>query len=201
MKNGSAADDGVVSGFGERLLTPLFEQMDLLGRRLADNGAIGLILIDATPLVAIERNYGAGPMSQVLETLAQRVRTRLAKDFKEEIVFAASILGGEHILLFMNLPDSDHKFYTRKLPRIAQDVRSYVAVCVKRIVYPYLDQAPEIPVGHGLALYRPFHRPEAQIRRLVEQTRATAQFELERVRRGRVAMLEEILLEENVSTV
>ncbi len=200
MSDDSAADDGVVSGFGERLPS-LSEQMGLLGQRLAENGAIGLILIDATPLVQIERHYGAGPMSRVLEALAQRVRAHLAKDLKQDVLATAGVLGGEHILLFLNRPYSDHKFYTRLLPRVAEKVRSYVADCVKRIVYPYLDHAPEIPVGHGLALHRPFNRPEAQIRRLIEQTRSTAHFELERVRRGSVAVLEEILLEENVSIV
>ena len=186
----SATDHEAVSGFGERLLTPLSERMDLLGRRLAEDAAIGLILIDATPLVEIERHYGAGPMSRVLETLAERVRARLAEDLKEDVVFTASVLGGEHILLFLNRSHEDHKFYTRVLPRVAKDVRNYVAICLKRIVYPYLDHAPELPVGHGLALYRPFHRPEAQIRRLVAQTRATAHFELVLVRRGSVATLE-----------
>ena len=98
MSNDSAADDGVVSGFGERLPS-LSEQMGLLGQRLAENGAIGLILIDATPLVQIERHYGAGPMSRVLEALAQRVRAQLAKDLKEDVLATAGVLGGEHILL------------------------------------------------------------------------------------------------------
>lgn len=197
---GPSNGDGVVSVYEEQLLTPLSRHLESLVRRLAEDAALGLILIDATPLLEIERHYGSGPVCRALEALAQHVHSRVPKDLHESLLIAAGAPGDEHILLFLSRPYSDHVFYTQVLPRLAEDLRGDVAVCLKRIVYPYLCQPPEIPVAHGITLYRPFHRPEAQIHRLVELTESTAHFELERIRRERAATLERILLEETLLT-
>jgi EAL domain-containing protein (putative c-di-GMP-specific phosphodiesterase class I) len=64
-----------------------------------------------------------------------------------------------------------------------------------------MHHAPELAVGTGFALHRPFQRPEAQLRQLIETTMRQARFESERKRRERAAMLDKILLEETVTTV
>ena len=93
MSAGSSMGDRVVSRFGERVLTPLAYQMDSLVQRLAEDAAIGLILIDATPLVEIERLYGAAPLSRALETLGQRVHARVAVISRNLFTSSSSSLG------------------------------------------------------------------------------------------------------------
>jgi EAL domain-containing protein (putative c-di-GMP-specific phosphodiesterase class I) len=197
----AALRDGDASRCGERLLEPLAARFDALSEQLVRHGALGLILVDATALAEIERLYGARAFRGALDGLAQRVRTRLSRELGEGFLITAGALAEEHLLVFLPRPAEDRRFYVEELARIAEELRGYVAICLKKIVYPYLPKAPEVPVGSGHVLSRPFQRPETLIRRLVASTLTTAGFELERLRRDRVRALNRILFEESIKSV
>ena len=187
--------------YGESPLPPLAKQLDSLSSRLEKGGALGLIVVDATPLLEIERLHGAGTFRRTLGSLTDRLRARLHQEIGEDFRMTAGVLEEEHILVFIPRSREDVEFYSQELPLLTAELRAYVAVCLKGIIYPYLYRTPDIPVGAGLAFNRPFRRIERQIRTLVEATLRTAYFERERVMRERSVVLEKILLEENVSTV
>ncbi len=201
----SAEDDDsggkLVALYGERTLQPLAAHFGALCERMVRDGALGLVLVDATGLAEIERIYGVARFRAALDGLAQRLRTRLARELGEGFVLTAGALAEEHILVFLPRPRDDRRFYTEEIARVAAELRGYVAICLKKIVYPYLPQPAEVPVGFGQALYRPFQRAETQIRRLVETTLASAHFEAERLRRERSSGLTRILFDESIRTV
>lgn len=206
MESGSANEASPVGGSKgpvaeERELTPLGDHLSELADRLDKDGAVGLILIDVNPLLEIERLYGAGPYRSTLEGLASRIRTRLSQEIGDDFLIVSGTLEDEHILIFVPRNRADAGFYSDELPLLAQELRAYVAVCLKGIIYPYLYKAPDLPVGSGIGFNRPFHRIESQIRRLVDTTLRTAHFELERANRERAGTLERILLEERVHSV
>jgi len=193
--------DRVAALYGDRLLAPVGQQLGTLAGLLVKESALGLLLVDAASLLEIERLYGARAFRTSLDALTQRVRTRVTRDVGEEIVVTSGALEEEHILVFIPRPRTESSFFLHDLPRLAEELRSYVALCLKRIVYPYLQDRPEVPIGTGFVLHRPFQRPEAQIRALIETTSSSARFERERRQRDRAALLDRILLEESVTTV
>jgi EAL domain-containing protein (putative c-di-GMP-specific phosphodiesterase class I) len=193
--------DRVIALYGDRLLPPLGQQLGSLAGLLVKESALALLLVDASSLLEIERLYGARAFRTALDALTQRVRTRIAREVGDEVVVTCGALEEEHLLVFIPKPPNDPGFLLHELPRLAEELRSYVALCLKRIVYPYLHERPEVPIGIGFALHRPFQRPEAQIRKLIETTLSSANFERERRHRDRAAMLDRILLEESVTTV
>jgi len=193
--------DRVAALYGDRLLAPVGQQLGTLAGLLVKESALGLLLVDAASLLEIERLYGARAFRTSLDALTQRVRTRVTRDVGEEIVVTSGALEEEHILVFIPRPRTESSFFLHDLPRLAEELRSYVALCLKRIVYPYLQDRPEVPIGTGFVLHRPFQRPEAQIRALIESTSSSARFERERRQRDRAALLDRILLEESVTTV
>lgn len=199
--NASTSSNRVVVHYGERLLPFLPDQVEPLISSLITNGAMGLIVVDASPLSEIERFYGARALRRSLESLASRVRQRLVKEIGEGVSMTAGALDQDQILFFLHRPRTDRSFYARTIPRLAEELREYVNVCSKRIVYPYLTDACDLPVGHGIAFHRSFGRPETQIRRLIESTLDTARFEVERLHRERSELLRRIILEETLSTV
>ncbi len=196
---GPTSAEGAV--YGDELLVPLPAAFEGMSSELMRHGALGLIGIDASPLGEIERLYGVRPFLRAMEALAHRVRTRVTREIGQDSCITSGALSEEHILVFLPRPASDGAFYTKALPALAEELRSYVEISLKKIVYPYLVQAPEVPVASGLALYRPFQRPETQIRRLVESTLRRAQFELSRRRHEQAATLEQILFDRSVTTV
>jgi len=196
-----ATADRVIALYGDRLLPPLGQQIGTLSSQLVKESALALLLVDAESLLEIERLYGARAFRTALDALTQRVRTRIGREVGDEVLMTSGALEEEHILVFIPRPRTESAFFLHDLPRLAEELRSYVALCLKRIVYPYLHERPEVPIGTGFVLHRPFQRPEAQIRQLIETTRATARFERERRRRDRAGTLDRILLEESVTTV
>jgi len=196
-----ATADRVIALYGDRLLPPLGQQIGTLSSQLVKESALALLLVDAESLLEIERLYGARAFRTALDALTQRVRTRIGREVGDEVLMTSGALEEEHILVFIPRPRTESAFFLHDLPRLAEELRSYVALCLKRIVYPYLHERPEVPIGTGFVLHRPFQRPEAQIRQLIETTRATARFERERRRRDRAGTLDRILLEESLTTV
>jgi EAL domain-containing protein (putative c-di-GMP-specific phosphodiesterase class I) len=182
-------------------MPPLGERLSELGGLLVKKGALALLMLDAAPVLQIERLYGARALRATLESLTKRVHARVEREFGDELVVTSGSLHEEHLLVFLPRPRSDAAFFLHELPRLAEELRAWTDVGLKRIVYPYLTQPPEIPIGCEFVLHRPHQRPEAQIRRLIEQTMAGANFAIERKRRDRAASLERILLEERISTV
>jgi EAL domain-containing protein (putative c-di-GMP-specific phosphodiesterase class I) len=193
--------DRVIALYGDRLLAPLGQQLGSLAGQLVKESALALLLVDASSLLEIERLYGARAFRTALDALTQRVRTRIGREVGDEVVMTSGALEEEHILVFIPKPRAEASFLLHELPRLTEELRSYVALCLKRIVYPYLTERPEVPIGTGFVLHRPFERPEAQIRKLIETTLASARFERDRRRRDRADMLDRILLEETVTTV
>ena len=193
--------DRVIALYGDRLLPPLGQQIGTLSGQLVKESALALLLVDAESLLEIERLYGARAFRTALDALTQRVRTRIGREVGDDVLMTSGALEEEHILVFIPRPRTESAFFLHELPRLAEELRSYVALCLKRIVYPYLHERPEVPIGSGFVLHRPFQRPEAQIRQLIETTRGSARFERERRRRDRAGALDRILLEESVTTV
>jgi hypothetical protein len=135
------------------------------------------VLVDATSLLEIERLYGARAFRTTLESLTQRIRTRVSREIGDDYLVTSGALEEEHILVFIPRPRNEAVFFLHELPRLAEELRSYVAMSLNRIVYPYLHEPPEVPIGMGFTLHRPFQRPEMQIRKLIESTLSSARFE------------------------
>ncbi|MBW2415851.1 MAG: EAL domain-containing protein [Deltaproteobacteria bacterium] len=201
-KQGSLSSrDRVVAMYGERSIPALPDEFPQIVERLIDDEAVGLILVDATPLSEIEVMHGAQSFRKTLDTLAGRLRARLAREVGDSFRMTAGTLEEEHILIFLHRPRSDREFYGAMLPRLANDLRDYVELCLKRIVYPYLTELSDIAVAHGSCFHRPFQRPETQIRWLIEETLRSAHAVVDRIGRERGERLRRILCDENLSTV
>lgn len=187
--------------YGGRPVPPLGERLAQLGGELTKQSALGLLLIDASPLLEIERLYGARAFRTTLEALCERVRGRVTGEAGENLILTSGALEEEHLLLFIPRPRGDADFFLHDLPLLAAELRAWAGLNLKRVVYPYMHNAPELSIGTGFVLHRPFQRPEAQIRQLIDSTMREARFEQTRSRRDRAGMLDKILLEESLTTV
>ncbi|MFQ5698866.1 MAG: EAL domain-containing protein [Myxococcota bacterium] len=180
---------------------PLASLVDRLGEALHSDGALGLILVDATPLAGIERIYGAPTFRRALRALAQRVRNRLAREAGPSFTVATGALCEEHLLFFLHRARADARFWTHGLEHLADELRGYVSLSLRRIAYPYLTRSPALALGSSLVLDRPFERPTTQIRTLIESALQTARFEREKSRRAAVSAIARIVVEESVTSV
>ena len=158
-EEGPATSDRVFSLYGRRFMPPLGERLAELGGLLVKKGALALLMLDAAPVLQIERLYGARALRATLESLTKRVQSRVEREFGDELIVTSGALHEEHLLVFLPRPRSEADFFLHELPRLAEELRAWTAVGLKRIVYPYLTHAPEIPIGCEFVLHRPHQRP------------------------------------------
>jgi EAL domain-containing protein (putative c-di-GMP-specific phosphodiesterase class I) len=185
---------------GRPVVASLSRELPELLRRFQDDGALGLVVIDGSALLVIERIYGSAAFRRALGALVDRVR-RFASEARTDFRLSADRMTEEQILLFLCRPRSDAAFYSEVLPRLADELRGFVAHAVPRVVYPYLTGASELPVGHATGLFRSYQRPEVQVHSLIRAAQATAGYARERIRRERADQLQRIILLESLTTV
>jgi EAL domain-containing protein (putative c-di-GMP-specific phosphodiesterase class I) len=144
---------------------------------LAGRGAVGLLLIEAGPLDRIERRYGGSAHQLAVTGLLSLIR-----EVALEAVSAHDLLVTEErprgaILVFMFQPRSDSHFYTTRLRNLASRVSSQIRRHGRRVVYPYLRDPLELPVGVSVALHNPTMRMERQIMHAIDAARADAKLQ------------------------
>ena len=125
----------------------------------------------------------------------------LVKELDAECSYTMVSVEERMIAIFFPRPVLDVNFLSEMLPSLAESLSTVLEARAGRIVYPYLSSRLDIPVGHATGLYRPFLRQEIQIGRLVEAGREAAHFNRERRRRERGALLQRLILEEDVTSV
>jgi hypothetical protein len=96
--------DRVTALYGDRLLPPLGQQLGSLAGQLVKESALALVLVDATSLLEIERLYGARAFRTTLESLTQRIRTRVSREIGDDYLVTSGALEEEHILVFIPRP-------------------------------------------------------------------------------------------------
>jgi EAL domain-containing protein (putative c-di-GMP-specific phosphodiesterase class I) len=106
----------------------------------------------------------------------------LIRDVALEAVPAEDLLVTEErprgsVLVFMFLPRSDSRFYTTRLRGLAARVANQIRRHGRRVVYPYLRDPLELPVGVAVALHNPTLKTERQIMHAIDQARADAKLE------------------------
>jgi EAL domain-containing protein (putative c-di-GMP-specific phosphodiesterase class I) len=181
------------------VVASLSRELPELVRRFQVDGALGLVVLDGSSLLLIERVYGAAAFRRALGALVERVR-RFASEARADFRVTADRMAEEQVLLFLCKPRSDVGFYSEVLPSLADELRTFVGQTLHRIVYPYLATA-ELPVGHATGLYRPYQRPEVQVHNLIRAGQATARYQSDRIRRERAEQLQRIVLSESLTTV
>ena len=132
-----------------------------LGAQLAERGSLGLIMIDATSLGAIELEYGGDAYAEVRQRMFKLLGEQKGKDYRLGDVLCLDEPGGLRFLLFLE------RKRRRNLPVTSADLKSVrnrlassLAPSLARTSFPYFKSPPRIHLGHGLALHNSLVGPK-----------------------------------------
>ncbi len=159
---------------GETGLPGLAEALATVSRPFSERGALGLVLLDAAPLRAIERGYGTEAFGSAMTALAQLVRSVVDDAFGAEAVLCEGEFGRCEIVLMVARDKDDADFYTKDLPRAQSLLRERLERQGQRIGYPYVRQTPRLAIGSGLALRNPHNAVATEVASLISEARADA---------------------------
>ncbi len=150
-------------------LNPYHDHLERLGALLVEHGSLGLVVIDAGALVAIEHEYGSPTLDAVRRRIMAVLAENRGKGFRREDIWAVDAPRGLRLLLFL-----DHK-RRKGVPVTPADFKTVVARLnttilpfLERIARPYCSQ-PRIDIGFSLAINNPLLRPERIVHRALEQ--------------------------------
>jgi EAL domain-containing protein (putative c-di-GMP-specific phosphodiesterase class I) len=172
-----------------------------IAEQFREDGALGVVLIDAGPLAEIERRYGADAYRGAISNLAALVSELLAR----QLCISDLVVGGETgraelaVLLFR--PAEELDFYAGGLEEIARVLSQGLAARANRIGYPYTKRMPTLHVGTGVALRNPTLREDSQVREAMEEAREEARMREKAAARRRRRDLVQLLVEGRVTSV
>jgi len=175
-------------------IPPFREVQPRLVEYFRENGCLGVVLVDLTPLARIERSFGA----TAYKTLRSQVDPLLGEakaHVREDDVLTRDERDPDRYLFFLTgKRKTKNAFAAVDLQRLCDRVEGFVTPRVARLTLPYLRERPAVEVGHGFVLWSPLENEDRQILRLIEDARVSAELRRRlRERDQRDAILEIIV--------
>jgi EAL domain-containing protein (putative c-di-GMP-specific phosphodiesterase class I) len=176
------------------------EELNQIGRRLAENDACALLLVEVKALGQIELRYGSDAHEAALTRLLALIREIADAELAENDTFVTLERGGDTILVFIFRPRSDRAFYSSGLKQLRDHLAAKLIQQGKHAVYPYHRDPLSLGIGGAITLYNPNVKTTRQILKSVEISRRDAQLERGLLARERGEQILELILEENLVT-
>ena len=136
-----------------------------------EDGALGVVLIDARGLSPIEQQYGGAALDHAMSNLGELVSGLVSDRLSVNDRVVAGETGRDEIVVFLFRGQDETDFFKRELDRIRRRVSHGLEQRGHRAGYPYTKSVPPFLVGTGTALRNPTIRPELQMRQALEDAR------------------------------
>ncbi len=198
---GSETIVGDLAGPGGPALPSFGERLVRIGQSFSEAGALGLVLVDASPIAHIERLYGGSALRRALGALGGLI-TEIAGDrigIDDLIVLGET--GRSEIVVALFRDPSEPDFYRHELPALGRLLSEGIAQRGNRVGYPYLRTLPPMQIGTGAALRNPPIGADTQILSALEEARGEAELHARLASRSRRQRLFELVIEGRVRSV
>jgi EAL domain-containing protein (putative c-di-GMP-specific phosphodiesterase class I) len=179
----------------------LGEDIRRLGECFEEEGALAVLLVDASGLAPIEPQYGGDALHHALGNLGEMIQSMVSERLTVNDAVLVGEVGRDEIAVFLVRGLEEPEFFKRDLDQIRRDVTAGLAERGNRAGYPYTRHLPPFHVGTGTALRNPTIRPELQIRRALEEAREHIQLVARLESRKRRKQIFELVLERQIYSV
>jgi EAL domain-containing protein (putative c-di-GMP-specific phosphodiesterase class I) len=167
----------------------LGDELGSIAERFPAKGAVGFLVVDASPLLEVEAVYGTDAHERSLQALVALVREAAGGALHDGDLVLAGDVGRREVLALLFRDSGANDLNARLLPALAAAIRHALVRQRGRVFYPYIRRAPELAIGYSVALRNPKLSPATQVRRAVDRARADADLNAritERVQRQRL---------------
>ena len=172
-----------------------------IAEQLREDGALAVLLVDATPLTDIERRHGAEAYRGAQAALAALVTELLSGHLCVSDLVVGGDGGAAELYVLVFRPSDELNFYRGGIEEMARVLTHGLAARGHRVGYPYTRRFPPLHVGTGIALRNPTQREEAQVREALDEARAEVRMLVDTAARRRRRELVELLVEGRVTSV
>ncbi|MGH7337381.1 MAG: hypothetical protein ACREI7_07385, partial [Myxococcota bacterium] len=132
----------------------LGEDLARLAECFEDQGALGVVLVDASGLAPIEPHYGGDAMHHAMGNLGDMVQALVGDRLSMNDAVLVGEVGRDELAVFLVRSQDEPDFFKRELDEIRRDVTAGLAARGSRAGYPYTRQLPPFHVGTGCVLFK-----------------------------------------------
>ncbi len=179
----------------------LGEALGAITTQFTLEGALGVLLVDASRLAVIERQYGGEAQRTVMRNLGALIAESIGDRLGINDLIVSGETGRNEIVVLLFREATEVDFYKRELPELRRIVAEGLSRRSNRIVYPYLKQAPPLEIGTGASLRNPTIGAESQLSAALEEARGDAELNARIASRHRRQQLFELVLDGRVKSV
>jgi len=191
--SGGASPSNRLPSFGEAIAD--------IALNFSQDGALGLIAIDASALAGIERSFGCDAHTSAMNALGALTADLIGDQLGISDMILSGETGRNEILVLVFREPNEVDFYRRELPILVRTLNHGYHGRGNRIGYPYLRMPPTLPVGTAAALRNPTIAAESQLRAALREARADAELGERIAARRRRQRLFDLVLEGQVRSV
>src|SRR5688572_16344607 len=141
----------------------LGEDLRRISEAFEEEGALGVVLVDASGLAPIEPQYGGAALHHAMGPLGDMIQNLVADRLAVSDAVVVGEIGRDEIAVFLLRGPDEVDFFKRDLDAVRREVTEGLAERGNRAGYPYMRQLPPFHVGTGAALRNPTIRAELQI--------------------------------------
>jgi EAL domain-containing protein (putative c-di-GMP-specific phosphodiesterase class I) len=177
------------------------ERLDEIEVQLAERGSLGLLVLDASRLGAIEDAYGETAYGEVRGRLFTTLGEQRGKDYRSGDILVLDRPRGTRLLFFL-----DRK-RRKALPFTLSDLRSARLRVLNSLVpnlsrcgFPFTKSAPRLDVGWGLLVHNPLVHVQHTVDRGVAEAQETVELQRRTDALSMRERLQDVLLRERVTT-
>lgn len=182
-------------------LESLGAAMPHIAERFDSDGALGLILIEASGLHSIERNYGGVAHRRVLANLGALVSELLGQQLAIDDLVVSGETGRHEIAVLLFREPGEIGFYKNELTGLERRLAQGLEERRHRVGYPYTRTLPPMHVGTGVALRNPTIGTDSQVRSALEEAREHALLNARFASRERRQRLFQLVIEGRIRSV
>jgi len=182
-------------------ILPYHDRLSELDKELNENGCLGLLVLDASPLAAIEDQYGIEAYEEVRGRVFKILEEQRGKDYRAGDVLALDRPRGLRFVFFLE------RKRRRNVPFSVSDLRAARGRLVgsllpnlSRAAFPYLKVSPRLDVGYAVAIHNPLLHPGRLLERAVAEAGEQAAHQRRNDELLVLERLQDILLREKVVT-
>jgi EAL domain-containing protein (putative c-di-GMP-specific phosphodiesterase class I) len=182
-------------------IAPYHERLGDLERELVERGSLGVLVLDAAALAAIEDLYGTAAYEEVRHRAFKALEEGRGKDYRQGDVVCLDRPRGLRFLFFLDRKRRRNVALSVADLRCARGrVVSALVPSLARAAFPYIKGPARLEVGHGLAVYNPLLHTERAVERAIEEALAQAAHQRRAEELSVLERLQDILLRERVAT-
>jgi EAL domain-containing protein (putative c-di-GMP-specific phosphodiesterase class I) len=180
---------------------PYQDRLPELQREITERGSLGLLVLDASALAAIEDQYGTEAYEEVRQRVFKILEEQRGKDYRNGDILTIDRPRGLRFLFFLE------RKRRRDVPFSISDLRAARGRLIasllpnlSRAAFPYFKTTPRLEVGCGIAVHNPLLHPERVVRRALREALDVAAHERKSSSLQVLERLQDIILRERVVT-